>query len=903
MVHKLAQVAIGLAAYSFDKPFTYNIPIEMRDVIKPGARVIVPFGRGNRKRIGLVLSVEDANTQLTADRIPPEGSDTHPAPDRELLASGERYADVPGSSGADRVKASEPNGSGMSVYAGGAESQSNQSAAYFTNSGMKNTGRLRKEDLKQNLKTIDVLIDNDPLLTDEQFELMLWLKQRTFCTYYDAYRTFIPAGMNVFVNERYSLDMKNVDGTKLTGDEAEFINRLQSTKTKKEFDAVMDGAVSRNDEVFRSLIGMGVLKKLEDYKQRAGNRKMKMLRLSDRYLAGGITMGLPPKNQSVIKLLEETGSASHKEVCSVCGVTAAVLKGMVTKGLIEQYERDTYLDMYGDTSDFYTESPAELELNKEQMRAYDEIAEGIELGQPKCFLLHGVTGSGKTSVFKKLIDYTLRMGKQAMLLVPEIALTPQMLGQFRRMFGEQTAVIHSDLPLGMRMNEFKRIKACQAKIVIGTRSAVFAPLENIGIIIMDEEGERSYKSDASPRYNTVDVAKKRCMTHNAVLVLSSATPTVESYYQASKGRYKLIEIKKRYREAPLPNVHIVDMAKERISGNASEFSLKLTEEIRENIKRGEQTILLLNRRGYNSVLVCTQCYEPISCPHCSVPLTYHKAGEFLLCHYCGHSGFAQQPCKKCGNKVMRPMGFGTQKIEEQLQGLIPDARILRMDSDTTSSRHSYEQKFKAFADGDYDIMLGTQMISKGLDFPNVTLVGVVSVDKSLLYGDFRSYERTFSLITQVVGRSGRGEKSGRAYLQTFQPDNYIIQLASRQAYKEFYNEEIQLRRALIFPPICDICTVMFVGESETDVQKAAAKVFALIKEILDGRTDVSPLRVFVPTKCPHEKINGKYHYRIIMKCKNTQQFREFISKMLYSAAECAECSKVAVYPDINGELY
>ncbi len=403
-----------------------------------------------------------------------------------------------------------------------------------------------------------------------------------------------------------------------------------------------------------------------------------------------------------------------------------------------------------------------------------------ETDEAKCFLLHGVTGSGKTSVFEALIARTLSLGKTVLMLLPEIGLTPQTLKRFAARFGSRIAVMHSGLSLGDRRRSYERARTGQVDLVIGTRSAIFAPLQNIGLIIMDEEGERSYKSDAAPRFDTIQVAKQRARTHGAVLLPASATPTLESYYYAQKGVYTLLEMKNRYGNAQLPDVEVVDMTEERMQGNDTEFSSVLVQAIAENLERGEQSILLLNRRGYHTIISCCTCNQPVHCPNCSIPMTYHKPDGNLHCHYCGAIRKMPENCAKCGGEHLRKMGFGTQRLEDELAVRFPQARILRMDADTTTSRFSYEKNFEAFRKGEYDIMLGTQMIGKGLDFPNVTLVGVLSVDKALFSGDFRSYERTFALITQVVGRGGRGGKAGRAILQTFLPDHYVLRLAAKQ---------------------------------------------------------------------------------------------------------------------------
>ena len=452
------------------------------------------------------------------------------------------------------------------------------------------------------------------------------------------------------------------------------------------------------------------------------------------------------------------------------------------------------------------------------------------------------------------------------------------------------------------MDEYKRIRRGEARIVIGTRSAVFAPLSDIGLIILDEEGERSYKSDNAPRYHAADVAKHRCKTHGASVLLASATPSLESYYYAKRGLYELLELPERYGSAVLPQVDIVDMNQERAQGNGSEFSVLLTEQLQRNLAAGEQSLLLLNRRGYHTIISCCDCNTPVECPNCSVPLTYHRPNDCLMCHYCGYCAPPVKECPSCKGTHLKQMGFGTQKLEEALGEIVPGARILRMDADTTFSRMAYEQKFRAFGRGEYDIMVGTQIIGKGLDFPNVTLVGVLSIDKALFAGDFRSYERTFSLITQVVGRGGRGGKQGRAILQSFLPEHYVLNLAAKQDYKAFYQEEIALRKALMFPPVCDICVIGLSSELEKQVQLAADTLLRMMRDKIAAEQISMPLRVLGPVRCTYGKLNGKYRYRIMIKCKNTARLRSFVRELLCSTGSYKEFARVRVFADMNGDI-
>lgn len=807
-----AQIAVSNASFAFDKPFSYLIPQTLVSAIKAGTRVVVPFGRSNRKRTGLVLKTEP----------------------------------------------------------------------------------ISEDDNR--LKSILFAPDGEAVLNDEMLGLVEWLRENTFCTYYDAVKTIVPSGMNINIKENYFLT-ENIPDTSISENEFTTYNLIVESKdiNKTISDLKSKGFCASIDKLELG----GFLKCEVNGKYNVGNSTVKMIKLTDEYCNNLDEFSLTAKQKQLADILFKNEELSLKEACYLGGVGKTVAQKLIEKGVATEYEIESYRTVtLGEKGKF---SLDDIILSDCQKKVFDRVKQQMESEKPKCFLLHGITGSGKTSVFKKLIEHCILSGKQALLMIPEISLTPQMVKQFQELFGETVAVIHSGLSQGQRMDEYKRIKRGLARIAIGTRSAVFASFDNIGLIIVDEEGERSYKSDSAPRYSAIEVAKKRCKTHNAVLLLASATPSIESYYYAQRGVYELLEMKERYSGAVLPQVGIVDMNIEREDGNTSEFSNILIDEINENLKNHEQTILLLNRRGYHTIISCCQCHTPVYCPNCSIPMTYHKVNNTLMCHYCGHSQPPVETCSQCGSERLKQTGFGTQKLEELLTKFFPEAKVLRMDADTTMSRYSYEKNFKDFGNGKYDIMIGTQMIGKGLDFPNVTLVGVLSVDKALFAGDFRSYERTFSLVAQVVGRCGRGEKKGRAYLQTFMPDHYVLNLAALQDYKGFYNEEISVRRALIFPPVCDICVFGISSEDDLKASGAAQKLLEIVRMLI--KTDVKfPLRVLGPVRCSYGKINGKYRYRLILKCKNTADFRKFVRDILYEINKYREYSKVNIYADINGDI-
>lgn len=815
---KTAKVALSNTSNSYDTEYTYSVSKELESAVNAGCRVLVPFGRGNRKRVGFVTRI------------------------------------------------------------------------YF------------KEQHDPALKPILSVIDAAPILNEEMLKIVFWLKENTFCTFSEAFNSVIPKGLGINFNRSYALSGQ-LPTEPLNLIEQELFDALSALngKGKKAIASLLDISVNpQNREAIEGLALKGVLSEVNEFKRNVGDETIKMVRLSKKYLSGEIHSKLTPKQSKIVETLEECETASIKEICYLCDVASSTVKNLCNSEVLSSYDFEVLRSPLKPQDEL--QSTDDIVLSPSQNDVFEGIRKLIEQNKAGGALLHGVTGSGKTSVFIKLIDYTLKIGKQAILLVPEISLTPQTVGKFHSLFGETVAVIHSSLSLGQRVDEYKRIKSGKARIIIGTRSAIFSPCENLGLIIMDEEGEHTYKSEASPRYHARDVAIQRCGFHNALLLMASATPSIDSYFYAKANRYKLFELNERYSNALLPDVVIVDMQQEALDGNTGIFSRELSRKITENIEKKEQTILLLNRRGFHTYISCLDCREPLACPNCSIPLTYHKPNGLLMCHYCGYSRPLENSCQKCGGTHLRPTGVGTQKLEAEIENLFPQARILRMDADTTYSRYSYEKNFTDFADGKYDIMAGTQMIAKGLDFPNVTLVGVLSLDKALFTGDFRSYERTFSLITQVVGRSGRGDKKGTAFIQTFVPEHYVLNLAAKQDYKGFFEEEIALRRVLVYPPFCDICVIGFSSLVDVEAKTASQEFINLMREEISLQNLKIPLRVLGPSKCTLGKINNKFRYRIIIKCKNSPQLRGLISKLLIKAMRHKSFSNTAVYADINGDI-
>ena len=751
---------------------------------------------------------------------------------------------------------------------------------------------------REKLKNVLSVLDRAPLLSAEAVGLVFWISEHTFCTLFEAARLFFPSGVELKLKTEYALAKpeNELDLSGLDGEERQAVRFLADAKGFVRRDTLLRrmGLVPESD-VPERLLHKGILLKNSGAVRHIRDATQKMVRLSG---AGG-AQKLTPKQKAVVKILTDAGSASLKELCYFSGVTASVVNALVKKGLAQYYDVEVYRNPYASVPPESRDS--DFQLSDEQQTAYRNLLAQYRAGKGGTALLYGVTGSGKTSVFMRLIDRAREDGRGVVVMVPEISLTPQTVSLFRSRYGACVAVFHSGLTLAERMDEWKRVKAGDASIVVGTRSAVFAPLKSIGIIIMDEEQESTYKSESSPRYHARDVAKYRCAYHKALLVLSSATPSVESYYFAQSGRYSFNVLPARYGEARLPQVDVVDMNGELEQGNRTIFSSRLLEALQENLACKKQSILLLNRRGYNTFVSCRACGHVLTCPNCSITLTYHAANRRLMCHYCGFSIPFTKECPYCHEEAVSYSGFGTQRAQQQLSELLPQAGILRLDADSTMTRFAYDKKLKQFADGEYDIIVGTQMVAKGLDFENVTLVGVLSADQALYGDDFRSYERAFDLLTQVVGRSGRGRYSGRAIIQTFTPENKIIRLAAEQNYPGFYNGEIALRRQLLYPPFADICMVGFVGTDERKVRAASVDFLQKLRETAQRDYPGQPMRVLNPSPASVGRVSGKYRYKLMIKCRNTRQLREMIRRLLVWFPSGREHAGVTAFSDMNPE--
>ena len=748
---KTVGVAVSNATFHFDKLYTYAVMPDQQDTVRLGSMVLVPFGRGSRARMGVVLACD-----------------------------------------------AEPESA--------------------------------------KLKFLFDVAPASACLTPELLRLVHFLKERTFCTYYEAVKAVIPYGA-----------------------------QYKPTVAEDGVTPVLQKQLVRHTENAYKLVGTLSPKPRPTAKQLAAVA----------LLAGG---------ERTLSALEEKG------------ISRAVLDNLCAKGVLECSKVNKSIDLYSSI-------PLKNEpilLTEEQQAAYDALLPGLEDAAPHSALLYGVTGSGKTLVFLKLIEHCLQMGRRALVLVPEISLTPQMILRLKSQFGKRVAVQHSALNHTERLLQWQMIQDGGADIVVGTRSAIFSPLENIGLVIIDEEQEHTYRSESAPRYSAHEVARQRAAENGALLLLASATPSTESYYAAQHGRTQLVRLTKRYGGNPLPKVQIVDMRAELASGNPREISLAMEDAIRHNLEAGKQTILLLNRRGYQTVAQCEDCREVLKCPKCSVPMVYHKSAHKLLCHYCG-SQLDPPParCPACGGKLQY-RGFGTQKAEEELAKLFPEARILRMDQDTTAAKDAHEKLLAKFARHEYDIMVGTQMVAKGLDFEDVTLVGVLGIDSLLFAQGFRAYETVFSLVTQVVGRSGRAKDPGFAIIQTTDPDNPVLNLAAAQDYDAFFEQEIAYRKLGLYPPFCGLCVVGFAGPKESEVARASARFAALLGRQAAKQPDL-PLRVLGPTPGSIEKINDSYRYKLTVKCRNDRRFRDLIRETLTLYEQEKLPGKATVVVDLHSD--
>ena len=755
----------------------------------------------------------------------------------------------------------------------------------------------------ENLKCIERCLDEKPLLTEKQLRLAAFLRERYFCTFYDAIRAMLPAGIWFQAKQTLSLTQdRSWKEASIRKEGAREILRLLEELGGQAEEGVLRSVVS-DEEKLADILSYLTRKKWitsqTDYLRRLTDKTEKIASLVSSAEEAMEFAARRPKSaamqKSVLELMCAVGSVSVKELCYFTGASTATVTRLEKLGYLTLMERPVL--RCREIRPVKLDGP--LLLNEEQQACLEGLAAQMEAQAPGIALLQGVTGSGKTSVYFKLIQKSLDLGKSALLLVPEIALTPQLLGLMAAYFGSQVAVLHSSLGAAERYDQWKRVRSGEARVVVGTRSAVFAPCYP-GLIILDEEQEHSYKSENSPRYSAKEVAIWRGAREKALVLLGSATPSIESMYRAKSGDYHLYTLAQRYNGRPLPAVEIVDMREELKLGNDTSLSIPLRQAIVDTRNAGKQTILLLNRRGNSRALVCVDCRKTPECPRCSVRLTYHSANNRLMCHYCGHSQSAPERCPECGGPL-KTIGTGTQKVQEELEFLFPDMPTIRMDADTVSAVNTHEKILERFQQEKIPVLIGTQMVAKGLNLPDVTLVGVLDADLSLYTGGFRAGETTFNMLTQVVGRAGRGDTPGRAVIQTLVPEHQVIRLAAEQDYEGFYNLEIQLRRVQGAPPFGDHAIVTFLGQEENQVIAAAAKFRDSLRIALEQPDYAGEhCSLLGPAPCPVPKINYNYRYQLTLRCAMTKKLRSLLAWLLGKLASDKEFRDVSAFVDVNG---
>lgn len=812
----IAKIAVSAAVFSIDKPYSYQIPAHLS--LLPGQRVTVPFGRGNRKCEGVVLSVE--------------------------------------------------------------------------------------EGLGEDLKAVENLLDETPLLSESMLRLAAFMRKRYFCTFYDAIKAMLPAGLWFSVKDTYTLVQ--------SADTAAEAAKRNPTAVSVIFAIAENGGSASHDvlrkiftqesllqDALRYLLKKGFVTSETDFLRKADDKTETMVTLacdSEEAMEYARRKGKSALVQAeVLRLMCSVGQACAKEVMYFTGASMQTLRRLETLGYLSLSKREVLRRV----EQKIAAQAAPICLTQEQQAVFDGLCTQMTQAQMKPALLYGVTGSGKTSVYIKLIEQCLNEGKGAMLLVPEIALTPQLMGLMTAYFGNDVAVLHSSLRMGERYDEFKRIRTGKARLVVGTRSAVFAPVQNLGLIILDEEQEHTYKSENSPRYHAREIAIWRGTHEKALVLLGSATPSVESMYHAQNGDYMLYTLSHRYNGKALPPVEIADMRQELKDGNSGIISKKLLGRLQECVEQGRQAILFLNRRGSSRFLVCVDCGAVPQCPRCSVSLTYHSANRRLMCHYCGHSQPYSDICPDCGGHL-KTVGAGTQRVEEELKALLPDVAVLRMDADTVTAVNNHSVILQKFKEERIPILLGTQMVAKGLDFENVTLVGVLDADQSLYLDQFRAHETAFSMVTQVVGRAGRGQAEGCALIQTMTPEHRVIQLAAQQDYNGFYEMESAMRQSRGVPPYGDMIQIHFSGNSDKAVP-AGAMLFRqwLEKSLRYPQYQDIDVTLLGPVPAPVAKINHCYYYRLTLCSQNGVKVRELVAHLMREFAKNKSTNGVSVFADGN----
>ena len=838
MIKEYARVYLLDAPFCIDKIYDYYIPHELRDKISTGSFVSVPFGGGNRPKLAVVFEITE-KTDVT------------------------------------------------------------------------------------NAKTLREVVSTDISLDEKMLELALFMKDQTLCTIGDAIHSMIPSSALSKLVEYYH-PAENISDTKkssLSSDEL-FVFDYIVSRQKISLDSLKNKFGPKVSDTVSFLLSLKLIEKELIIKDSDDAHTEEVYSLAPMFLPH-ISSLIEGEKVENIKLVSKkhknilcalmancadnvsTYEMTAREICRSIGDPetniSVQLKALCGKGLIVKSTRK----IAETESNVSYEKPPEITLNEQQQNAFKALQALSDSCEPKAALLFGITGSGKTAVILKTIDHVLSAGKSAIILLPEIALTPQSIAIFRSRYGERVAVIHSGISAGEKFETYLKIKRGKADVVLGTRSAIFAPVKNLGLIVIDEEQEHTYKSDMSPKYHARDIARKRCADNKALMLLASATPSLESWKKATDGTYTLVKLTERYGESVLPTVTVADMRDEAKNGNTTPIGTLLTHKLIENQKKNGQSILFINRRGYNNFVSCKLCGNTITCPHCSVAMTYHtRKGSYddgeLVCHWCGTRKPLPKACPECGNTHLARMGYGTQRIEQELTDLMDgtDARILRMDTDTTGSKFSYDDMLGRFRRHEADLLLGTQMVTKGHDFPDVTLVGVLFADASLYLDDYRASERTFAMITQVIGRAGRGTKKGEAVIQTNNPDSDVIKLACAQDYERFAERELKLRKLLVFPPFCDIALITLSCKDEKELFLSTKRLADMLKSMTENEfSDVAYIK-YGPFEAPVYRVEGRYRMRMVIKCKLNKRARQMFETVLINFTK-PSAGKASISIDFN----
>ena len=813
-----AKVAVSNLNFSVDKEFSYLIPANLVRLVQPGVRVVVPFGRANKKREGIV-------TRLFYD----EGA-------------------IP-------------------------------------------------------LKSICELIDMERVVDEKGMALAKYISERYYSTFYDAVSLLLPPGSNLRFTEYVKLLDDSLEGveddTLIRRKIVEYLLRKRVPVAVKELEEAFS-----NKGIKKLLMELKLLGKVEIFEEGRQAHQSKSIQIAtllleehELYEYMDIFLKKAPAQRRVLELLSENGRMPVVDLVAFSGASRASITALQKKEVIEITEETVEQDPF--LSEKQTEHRA-ISLNDEQKQVVETVLDARKQGEFREFLLKGVTGSGKTEVYLALVEQIIKEGKEAIVLVPEIALTPQIRQRFFRRFGNRVAVLHSALSLSERKDQWKKIQSGQVSVAVGARSAVFAPFQNLDLIIVDEEHETTYKSEHSPRYQAKDVARFLLRQRKGTLLLASATPSVEDFYRAKTGKSTLLTLTQRYQGRKLPEVEIVDMREELKNGNHSVLSESLKRRLLEVKEKGEKAIILLNRRGYSTFVSCRDCGYVVKCKKCDVAMTYHSIEGHLKCHYCGSTEQVSTVCPECHSTSVRYFGSGTQKLEEEIYQMFSDTQVIRMDNDTTTTKMSHERLLKQFAKPGCSILLGTQMIAKGLDFKEVSLVGVISADSSLFVGGYNGAEKTFSLVTQVCGRAGRGEIPGYAVVQTYHPEHYAILAAKSQDYESFYQNEIVFRKNVKYPPFSEIINVIFTGSDEKRIFSMADGIKQIMTEKVDfygERKDY--IAMYGPVPCGVSKIRNQYRYHILIKCTRADRVQTSFSEAVKTLILANTKNDITVSVDVN----